>query len=104
MNCQELRQAVRLKTDDVNVIWENGPIRSMLEAGQEVREPLRGGFTNPELREAAEIFVGIRLALRDTAETVRRALRKAMTLYVPSRSCCRPTYSIKWPSDDEAEA
>ena len=71
MNCQELETAVRLKTPFVNVIWENQPVRlDRLEAGQEVRHPLRHRLHEPRLRQAGRELRHAGLALR-----VRRRVR-----------------------------
>ena len=65
MNCQELETAVRLKTAIVNVIWENEPVRlDRLEAGQQVRHPLRHRLHEPRLREDGRELRHAGLALR----------------------------------------
>ena len=65
MNVQELETAVRLQTPIVNVIWENSPVRlDRVEAGQEVRPPLRHRLHQPRLRQAGRRLRHAGLALR----------------------------------------
>ena len=65
MNCQELETAVRLRTPIVNVVWENHAVRlDRVEAGQEVRPPLRRRLRQPRFRQAGRGVRNAGLALR----------------------------------------
>ena len=65
MNCQELETAMRLKTPFVNVDLGEPAVRlDRLEAGQEVRPPLRRRLHEPGLREAGRVVRHAGVALR----------------------------------------
>ena len=95
MNCQELETAVRLRTPFVNVVWENQPVRlDRVEAGQEVRPPLRHRLHQPRLRQARRVLRHAGVALRVGRATSPTHLRHALTLDVPSLIVLPIDYSI----------
>ena len=82
MNCQELETAKRLRTPFVNVDLGEPAVRlDRLEAGQEVRPPLRHGLHEPRLRQArrvvrhAGVAVRVRRRLPGAADARARARR-----------------------------
>ena len=95
MNCQELETAVRLGTAVVNVIWENGAVRlDRVEAGQEVRPPLRRRLRQPRLRQARRVVRDAGVAVRERRRLPAAACADALALDVPSLIVVPIDYSI----------
>ena len=95
MNCQELETAVRLKTPIVNVDLGEPPVRlDRLEAGQEVRPPLRRRLHQPRLRQAGRGVRHAGLALRVGRRLRRATCATRSTLDVPSLIVLPIDYSI----------
>ena len=95
MNCQELETAVRLGTPIVNVIWENQPVRlDRLEAGQEVRPPLRRSTSPTPTSSSSPRPSGCRAWRCESVERLRAAPAHALALDVPSLIVLPIDYSI----------
>ena len=94
MNVQELETAVRLRTPDRQRDLGEPPVRiDRVEAGQEVRPPLRRRLHEPRLRQARRRVRHAGVALR-VHRGLRRHLRHALTLDLPSLIVLPIDYSI----------
>lgn len=94
MNCQELETAVRLKTPVVNIIWENRQFGSIVwKQDKKFGRHFGVDFTNPDFVKLAEAF-HMPAWRAESIEGFRDALRKAVTLDVPSLIVLPIDYSI----------
>jgi len=88
------RDAVRLRTAVVNVVWENHEFGSIcVEAGQEVRPPLRRRFRHPDFVKLAEAF-GMPAWRCASAGEFSQRLTEALALDLPSLIVVPIDYSI----------
>ena len=95
MNVQELETAVRLRTAARQRDLGEPPVRlDRLEAGQEVRPPLRHRLHEPRLRATRRRLRHAGLALRGASTDFGRHLRHALSLDVPSLIVVPIDYSI----------
>jgi acetolactate synthase-1/2/3 large subunit len=84
MNVQELETAMRLKTNFVNVVWENRQFGSIVwKQEQKFGRHFGTEFTNPDFVGLAESF-GLPAWRCESVDDYRERLRHALTLDVPS--------------------
>ena len=84
MNCQELETAKRLKTNLVNVIWENQQFGSIVwKQDNKFGRHFGVDFTNPDFVGLARAF-GIPGFRCESVDDFREHFRKALTLDEPS--------------------
>ena len=94
MNCQELETAVRLKTaGGQRHLGERAVRLDRLEAGQEVRPPLRRRLRQPDFVKLAEAF-GMPAWRCASADDFAVRLREALALDVPSLIVVPIDYSV----------
>jgi acetolactate synthase-1/2/3 large subunit len=95
MNFQDLETATRLGTAFVTVIWEDGGFGSIAWKQRQRfgGEHFGTGFTNPDFVGLAESF-GMPAWRCDSATALRRHLRHALSLDVPSLIVLPIDYSI----------
>jgi acetolactate synthase-1/2/3 large subunit len=94
MNVQELETAMRLGTQIVNVLWENGQFGSIVwKQDNKFGEHFGTDFTNPDFVRLAESF-GMPAWRCEQVDDFGRYLRQALGLELPSLIVVPIDYSI----------